>query len=152
MMTSLADLVLYCWKMSHLFVLTTSVEKRAYNKFFWSVPQRVQMHFYFNWQCTHIMIILRLCQKVQKQLLIFMIKFVSALQQVRGVPRIPRFPPSNKTDRRYITEIFLKVPLNQAIILTLTSIYYLHTNVNSQWHSFLLLYNKIWWKKLSFCV
>ena len=112
----------------------------------------MQNAFYFYWQCTYIMIILRLCQKVQKQLLIFMIKFISALWQVRGFPQILRFPPSNKTDHRYITEILLKVALNQTIILTLTSIYYLHTNVNSQWHSFLLVYNKVWWKKIILCL
>ena len=41
-----------------------------------------------------------------------MIKFVSDLRQVGGVLWVLRFPPINKTDCHDITEILLKVSLN----------------------------------------
>ena len=40
------------------------------------------------------------------------IKFVSDLQQVRGILRVLLFPPFNKTDHHDIAEILLKVALN----------------------------------------
>jgi hypothetical protein len=42
----------------------------------------------------------------------YVIKFVSDLQQVGGFLHVLRFPSSTKTDRYDVTEILLKVALN----------------------------------------
>jgi gentisate 1,2-dioxygenase len=42
----------------------------------------------------------------------YVIKSVSVLRQVGGIPRVLQFPPPKKTDRQDITEILFKVALN----------------------------------------
>ena len=50
----------------------------------------------------------------------FVIKFVSELRQVDGFLRVLWFPPPKKTDRHDVTELLLKVALNNIpLILTL---------------------------------